>query len=248
MPGQGTHNASPTGRSAQAPAASPNGTKQPTSQGQQVEPNAKPPKGQQRTNQAQQEQPSTQQPSGQQRLNRQAQTPSTSGEMNNAPLNAGGSDQRPAAAGSTDRGNRSSAAGGLGQVQVTEQQRTQIHERIAHLRTQRLNRADFSLEVGVRGAAERAALHAAARDSRSPKRSPGIRHLDTSSVIGITPMAWSSHGGSQRWVSGTDPSRPAHRGRTAMSNASSARSGVSASITVCHEHTNEEGGMELCKR
>ena len=32
---------------------------------------------------------------------------------------------------------------------MSEQQRTQIHERIAHLRTRRLNRADFSLEVGV---------------------------------------------------------------------------------------------------
>lgn len=151
-PGQATHNGSQTGPSAQAPEASPNRTKQPTGQAQ-VEPNAQPPKGQRRTNQAQQEQPSPQQPKTQERLNGQArpQTPGTTGENNNAPRNAG-SDQRPAAATGTDQGNRSSTAGnagGRGQVQVSEQQRTQIHERVGHLRTQRLNRADFSLEVGV---------------------------------------------------------------------------------------------------
>jgi uncharacterized protein DUF1236 len=152
MPGQGMHNGSPpAGRSAQAPEASPNPTKRSTGQAQ-VEPNAQPPKGQPRTHQAQQEQPSPQQPKAQERLNGQArpQTPSATGEINNAPRNAG-SDQRPATT-RTDQGNRSPAAGttgGRGQVQVSEQQRTQIHERIGHLRTQRLNRADFSLEVGA---------------------------------------------------------------------------------------------------
>lgn len=153
-PGQATHKGSQTGPSAQAPEASPSGKQHPTGQSQ-VEPNAQPPKGQPRTNQAQQEQPTPQQPKTQERLNGQArpQTPSTSttGEINNAPRNAG-SDQRPAAATGTDQGNRSSTAGnasGRGQVQVSEQQRTEIHERVGHLRTQRLSRADFSLEVGA---------------------------------------------------------------------------------------------------
>jgi hypothetical protein len=108
MPGQGTHNDSPTGRSAQAPEASPNPTKRSTGQAQ-IEPNAQPPKGQPRTNQAQQEQPSPQQPKAQERLNGQTrpQTPSATGEINNAPRNAG-SDQRPTAATRTDQGNRCS--------------------------------------------------------------------------------------------------------------------------------------------
>ena len=169
-PGEGTHNGSPAGRSAQAPAAPPNGAKHPTHQAQQVEPNAQPtknqpranqaqqeppgvpqPKGEHRTHQAQQEQPGVQQPKGEHRLNGQAQTPSTTGETNTAPRNAGGGDQRPAAATRTDEGNRSGASnvGGRREVQVTEQQRRRIHEGVGHLRAQRLDRADFSLEVGA---------------------------------------------------------------------------------------------------
>jgi hypothetical protein len=153
MPSHGTHSGSPEGPSAQAPEATPNG-KHPTGQAQQVEPNAQQPKGQKRTNQAQQEQPTPPQPRAQERLNGQArrQTPGTAGEFNNAPRNAGSNNQRPPAAARPDQGNRSSArgnAGGREQVQVSEQQRTRIHERIGRLRTQRLNRADFSLEVGA---------------------------------------------------------------------------------------------------
>lgn len=122
-------------------------------QAQQIEPNAQPPKGQ-RTNRAQQEPPTPPQPRAQERLNGQArpQTPGTAGEFNNAPRNAGSNNQRRPAAARPDQGNRSSArgnAGGREQVQVSEQQRTRIHERIGRLRTQRLNRADFSLEVGA---------------------------------------------------------------------------------------------------
>jgi hypothetical protein len=151
-PGQDTHNGSPAGRSAQAPKAAPESTKHPTNQAQQVEPNAQPPKGQQRSSQAQQEQqPNTREPKTQPRLNGQAQTPGTAVETNTAPRNAG-SDRRPAAATRTEQGSRQPAegdAGGRREVQVSEQQRTQIHERAGHLRAQRLNRADFSLDVGA---------------------------------------------------------------------------------------------------
>jgi len=150
MPGRGTQNGSPAGPRAEAPEATPNGAKHPTHQAQQEQPSAEPPKAQQRTKQAQQAQPTPQQPKAQERLNGQArpQTPGTTGEFNYAPRN----DQRPAAAARTDQGNRSSApgnAGGREQVQVSDHQRTQIHERIGHIRIQRLNRADFSLQVGA---------------------------------------------------------------------------------------------------
>jgi len=134
-PAQGTHNGSPTGRSAQVPAAPPNGTQPPGTQ-------------------AQQEQPGTQPPKAPQQLNGQArpQTPSTTGEMNNAPRNTGAGNQGPAAATPTKQSNPPPAAGRVGvqgRAQVTEQQRTQIRERIGGLHTQRLTRVDFSIDIGI---------------------------------------------------------------------------------------------------
>lgn len=69
------------------------------------------------------------QPSGQQHVEGQAQ-PAT------------GAQQRSTGTASTSKG-----AGG--KVQVTEQQRTQIHERISHVRVQRIDHPQFSVTVGA---------------------------------------------------------------------------------------------------
>jgi hypothetical protein len=129
-PGQGTPTSVPTNRNAQAPTAQPNGTAHPNNQAQQTTP----------------EVPQQQQRTGQPALHGQAQpkAPSTTGENNTAPGNAG---RQNAGTASSNQGNRSADA--HARVQVTQQQRTQIHERIGHLHAQRLDRADFSLEVGV---------------------------------------------------------------------------------------------------
>ena len=55
-------------------------------------------------------------------------------------------------------------------------------------------------------------------------RAPRYLIRDRDSAYGVA-----SRKGSVRWVSGIAPPRPARRGRTAILNASSARSGVSAS-------------------
>jgi len=89
-----------------------------------------------------QTQPQPQAPSGQQRV--QGQTPPSGPQhVQGQPQQpTTGAQQRPAATTGTSGGARI-------QVQVTEQQRTQIHERLAHFRVERIEHPQFSVSVGV---------------------------------------------------------------------------------------------------
>ena len=91
-----------------------------------------------------QAQPEPQGRTGQQHMQGQAQPKGQERVQNqNQAQQPGGTTQR-----STGTAAQSGGARG-GQVQVTQQQRTQIHERLAHTRVERIDHPQFSVSVGA---------------------------------------------------------------------------------------------------
>jgi Protein of unknown function (DUF1236) len=124
------------GNSAQTQTPAPQQNQQPQRmQGQaQPEPKGRPQGKQQLQGQApsQPEGPSGQQP-------RQGQAQPSGQHMQGQAQQPMGTQQRAAG----------TSAGGRGQVQVTEQQRTQIHERLSHVRVDRIDHPQFSVSIGA---------------------------------------------------------------------------------------------------
>jgi hypothetical protein len=84
--------------------------------------------------------------------------------------------------------------------------------------------------------------------AKSPKPSRGILLLAFCCAIAMHRRARDSAAGSRRWELPKSSRRHAHHGKTPTSRGSSARSAESVWITLCHEHTDEEGGMKPCER
>jgi len=117
----------------QAPAHTAPGRSAQTQTPSETQPQA--PGGKQQRHLQGQAQPQTQGPREQQRVQGQAQP---QGPRNQETLQ--GQTQRPAGTTGAARGT---------QVQVTQQQRTQIHEHFAHFRGERIEHPQFSVSVGV---------------------------------------------------------------------------------------------------
>ncbi|MGH7124239.1 MAG: DUF1236 domain-containing protein [Stellaceae bacterium] len=118
----------------------------PTAPGKSVQTQTPPTQQPQRMQGQAQPQPQQKEPGGQQKLQGQTQT------QQGGSQHVQGQPQQPTTGAAPQRqtGTASTSSGARGQrVQVTQQQKTQIHERISRLRVERIDHPRFSVTVGT---------------------------------------------------------------------------------------------------